>query len=50
MDAYLRPLVSCCLITTIIRLRKKDFGEIEKSMNRKILSNECICNCLYECA
>ena len=25
MNAYLRPLVSCCLYTTIIRLKKKDF-------------------------
>ena len=25
MEAYLQPLVSCCLYTTIIRQRKKDF-------------------------
>ena len=30
MEAYLRPLVSCCLYTTIIRQKKKDLGEIEK--------------------
>ena len=30
MDAYLRPLVSCRLHMTIIRQRKKDFGEIGK--------------------
>ena len=30
MYAYLQPLVSCCLYTTIIRQKKKDFGEIEK--------------------
>ena len=30
MGAYMRPLVSCCLYTTIIRQKKKDFGEIEK--------------------
>ena len=31
MDAYLLPRVSCRLITTIIRQRKKDIGEIEKT-------------------
>ena len=30
MDAYLQPLVSCHLIMTIIRQRKKDIGEIKK--------------------
>ena len=30
MDAYLQVLVSCCLIMTIVRERKKDIGEIEK--------------------
>ena len=30
MDAYLRPQVSFRFITTIIRQRKKDIGEIEK--------------------
>ena len=30
MEAYLRPLVLCCLYTIIISQRKKDFGEIEK--------------------
>ena len=30
MVAYLRPLVSCRFNTTIISLRKKDFGKIEK--------------------
>ena len=38
MDAYLQPSVSCHLITTIIRQRKKDIGEIEK--NLKIQSKE----------
>ena len=28
MEAYLRPSVSCRLIMTIIRQRKKDIGEI----------------------
>ena len=30
MDAYLQPVVSCRLYTTIIRQKKKDFREIEK--------------------
>ena len=30
MDAYLQPLVSCCLYTTMIWQKKKDLGEIEK--------------------
>ena len=30
MDAYLRPLVSWHLYMTIIRQRKKGFGEIKK--------------------
>ena len=30
MDAYLQPLVSCRLYTSIIRQRKKDLIEIEK--------------------
>ena len=30
MDAYVRLLVSCRLYTTIIRQKKKDFGEIEQ--------------------
>ena len=30
MDAYLRLLVSCRLIMTIIRQKKKEIGEIEK--------------------
>ena len=30
MNAYLRPLVSCCLYTETIKLKKKDFGEMEK--------------------
>ena len=33
MDAYPLLLVSCRLITTIIRQRKKDIGEIEKTKN-----------------
>ncbi len=31
MDAFLRPLISCLLYTTILRQKKKDFGEIETS-------------------
>ena len=33
MGAYLRPLVSCRLYTSIIRQKNKDFGEIEKIEN-----------------
>ena len=48
MDAYLRPLVSYCLYTTIIRKKKKDFGEIEKI--EKLQSKErvhlCVCVCV----
>ena len=40
MVAYLRPLVSFCLYTKIIWLKKKDFGEIEKF--KKIQSKECL--------
>ena len=55
MDAGLQPLISCCLITTIIRLRKKDRGEMEKiekysQKNIRIVYNsfcECMCVCLY---
>ena len=36
MDAYLRPLISCSLYTTIIRQRKKDFGEIEKNFKNTV--------------
>ena len=38
MAAYLRPLVSCCPYTAIIRQKKNDFGEIEKI--EKIQSKE----------
>ena len=31
MDASLQPHVSCCLITTLISLRKEDIGEIDKN-------------------
>ena len=30
MGGYLRPVASCRFYTAIIRLKKKDFGEIEK--------------------
>ena len=57
MDAYLQPLVSCRLITTIIRLRKKDIGEIEKikkysQKNGKVVYNSfcvCVCVCVFVC-
>ena len=41
MDAYLWPLVSRRLYITIIRQKKKDFGEIEKI--EKVLSKEYLC-------
>ena len=51
MNSYLRPLVSCCLFTTIIRQRKKDITEIEEieeySQNVYVRivydSFECVC-------
>ena len=48
MVAYQRPLVSCCLITTIIRQRKKDIGEIEKYSQknvRDVYISFCVCMC-----
>ena len=56
MDAYLLLLVSCRLYTTIIRQRKKDFGEIEKiekySQRMFILGFRiilCVCVCVCVC-
>ena len=57
MDAYLRPLVSCCLFTTIIRQRKKAIGEIEKiekysqkNIDVRIAYNSlCVCVCVCVC-
>ena len=48
MVAYLRPLVSCRLYTTIIRQRKKDFGEIKKkksknTVKRMLTLELCLC-------
>ena len=34
MDACLQPQVSCCLIMTIIRQRKKDIRKIEKKKSK----------------
>ena len=50
MGAYLRPHVSRRLITTIIRQRKKDIGEIEKcsQKNVRIMYNSS-CVCIYVC-
>ena len=58
MDAYLWPLVSCHLYTTIIRQKKKDFAEIEKiekyiqkNVNVRIEHNSlCVCACACVCA
>ena len=54
MDVYIRLEVSCRLITTIIRQRKKDIGEIEKieiysQKNLRIVC-VCMCVCVYVCA
>ena len=54
MEACLRPLVSWRLITTIIKERKNDIGEIEKfkkysQNNVRIVYNslcECVCVCV----
>ena len=54
---YLWPLISCCLYTTIIRQRKKDFGEIEKIGKyseknvyvRIALTHLCMCVCVCMC-
>ena len=47
MDTYLLLTVSCCLITTIIRQRKKDIWEIEKysqvNVYVKIYMYVCVC-------
>ena len=50
MNAYLRPLVSCRLYTTLIRLRKKDFGEIEKIKHtvKRMFTLE-LCIALFVC-
>ena len=54
-DTYLQPLVSCCLYTAIIRLRKKDSGEIEKiekivkrmfTLELSITLCACVCVCV----
>ena len=37
MDAYLRQLVSCRLYATIMRQKKKGFGEIEKILSKEFL-------------
>ena len=52
MDAYLRQVVSCCVYTTIIRQRKKDFREIEKYCQKDVYfriayNSFCVCMCLY---
>ena len=48
MDAYLQPLVSCHLYTTIIRQRKKDFGESQKivKFSKKMWLFLCVCVCV----
>ena len=50
MDAYLQPLVSCRLNTTIIRQKKEDFGGIEKiSYKDDMPLNMCVCVCVCVC-
>ena len=49
MDAYLWPSDLCHLITTIIRQRKKDIGDIEKYSQknvRTVYSSFCLCVCV----
>ena len=55
MEVLLRPLVSCRFYTTIIKQRKKDFGEIEKIENTlkrgftlrlRISLFVCVCVCV----
>ena len=56
MDAYLQPLVSCHLITIIIKQGKKDIGEMEKIEKysqknvyvRIVYNSFCVCLC-YIC-
>ena len=55
LDAYLLPLVSCCLITTEIRQRKKDIGGIKISNTAKRILGLCshlifwVRMCVYLC-
>ena len=50
MDACLQSSVSCHLIATIIRLRKKDIGKIEKKM-LGLCTTLCVCVFIdYICA
>ena len=61
MEAYLRPLVSCRVYTTIIKLRKKYFGENEKYSQKMFtlelsITHLCVCVCglylrivIYDC-
>ena len=58
IEACLRPQISCHPLTTIIRQRKKDIGEIEKysQKNVRIVYNSlCVCvpmcvfMCIYTC-
>ena len=57
MDTNLRSRVSCRLITTIIRQRKKDIEEKEKiekyrQKNVRVVYNSfcvCECVCVYVC-
>ena len=51
MDSYLRPLVSCRLITTIIRQRNKDVREIKKikKYSQKNIYVGIVYNCVGVC-
>ena len=53
----LQPLVLCCLYTTMVWQRKKDFGEIEKIEKYRMFTVElciilffvCVCVCMCVC-
>ena len=55
MDTCLQPQVSCRLITTITRQRKKDIGKIEKYSQKElriVYNSLCVCVCVcvdYNC-
>ena len=48
MDAYWQPLVSCHLITKIIRQRKKNIGKKSKNTIKRIFMLG-LCTTLYVC-
>ena len=53
MDAYLGPLVLCCVYITIIRQRKKDFGgkkkKTKKNNQKNVYVRMAYNSCVYVC-